>query len=55
MKGFNKGLSSDGNIGEDILQNLKTIKYSTKIEAKKVPRLLEVRCGVFINKKILQR
>ncbi len=49
IKGLSRG---DGNIGEDILQNLKTIKsIPQKIEAKKVPRLLEVRCEVFISKK----
>ena len=49
IKGLSRG---DGNIGEDILQNLKTIKsIPQKIEAKKVPKLLEVRCEVFISKK----
>ena len=49
IKGLSRG---DGNIGEDILQNLKTIKsIPKKIEAKEVPTLLEVRCEVFISKK----
>ncbi len=48
-----KGLSrGDGTTGEDILENLKTIKSIPKrIEEKDVPDLLEVRCEVFIGKK----
>ena len=48
-----KGLSrGDGITGEDILQNLKTIKtIPKKIKDKNIPKLLEVRCEVFIGKK----
>ena len=48
-----KGLSrGDGEIGEDILENLKTIKdIPKKIMAKNVPNLLEIRCEVYIGKK----
>ena len=46
------GLSrGDGTKGEDILENLKTIKsIPTEIMAKDVPELLEIRCEVFIGK-----
>ena len=48
-----KGLSrGDGVIGEDILENLKTIKeIPKKIISKNVPNLLEIRCEVYIGKK----
>ncbi len=48
-----KGLSrGDGITGEDILENLKTIKkIPKKIVAKDIPKLLEVRCEIFISKK----
>ena len=48
-----KGLSrGDGLIGEDILENLKTIKkIPKKIMSKDVPELLEVRCEIYIGKK----
>ncbi len=48
-----KGLSrGDGTTGEDILENLKTIKsIPIRIEDKEAPHLLEVRCEVFIGKK----
>jgi len=48
-----KGLSrGDGIIGEDILQNLMTIKsIPKKIEDKNVPKVLEIRGEVYIGKK----
>ena len=48
-----KGLSrGDGVIGEDILENLKTISsIPKKIDSKDVPSLLEIRCEVYIGKK----
>ena len=48
-----KGLSrGDGTTGEDILENLKTIKgIPKKIEGNGIPNLLEIRCEVFIGKK----
>jgi len=48
-----RGLSrGDGEIGEDILDNLKTIKnLPKKIFSKEVPDLLEIRCEVYISKK----
>ena len=48
-----KGLSrGDGLIGEDILENLKTIaSIPKKIIFKDVPDLLEIRCEIFISKK----
>ena len=48
-----KGLSrGDGLTGEDILENLKTIKgLPKKILSNEVPDLLEIRCEVFISKK----
>ena len=48
-----KGLSrGDGVVGEDILENLKTIKnIPIKIIARDLPSLLEVRCEIFIGKK----
>ena len=48
-----KGLSrGDGTVGEDILQNLKTIKSIPKtINSEKVPKLLEIRCEIYIGKK----
>ena len=50
---LSKGLSrGDGIIGEDILENLKTISnIPKKIEGKDVPNLLEVRCEIYISKK----
>ena len=45
----------DGNIGEDILENLKTIKdIPKKIISNKIPNLLEVRCEVYIGKRFPQ-
>ncbi len=47
-----KGLSrGDGFIGEDILENLKTISDIPKIIKEDVPELLEIRCEIFIGKK----
>ena len=51
-----RGLSrGDGLIGEDILENLKTIsKIPKEIKDKDVPNLLEIRCEIFISKKDFQ-
>ena len=48
-----RGLSrGDGKVGEDILENLKTIKTIPKnINVKDIPRILEIRCEIFIGKK----
>ncbi len=48
-----RGLSrGDGQIGEDILENLKTISDLPKqINQKDVPDVLEIRCEVYIGKK----
>tara|TARA_E500000178_G_scaffold344572_1_gene393099 strand:+ start:1106 stop:3139 length:2034 start_codon:yes stop_codon:yes gene_type:complete len=48
-----KGLSrGDGVIGEDILENLKTINTIPKIiVSNQVPKLLEIRCEIYIGKK----
>ena len=48
-----KGLSrGDGLVGEDILENLKTIKkIPIKIKGEKLPDLLEIRCEIYIGKK----
>ena len=48
-----KGLSrGDGIIGEDILENLKTIsQIPKKISSEDLPNLLEVRCEIYIGKK----
>jgi DNA ligase (NAD+) len=49
IKGLSRG---DGVIGEDILENLKTISsIPVKIKGKNVPKLLEIRCEVYIGKK----
>ena len=49
VKGLSRG---DGLIGEDILENLITIKsIPKKINSKKLPDLLEIRCEIFIGKK----
>ena len=49
VKGLSRG---DGETGEDILENLKTIKdIPKKISSINVPNLLEVRCEIFIGKK----
>ena len=51
-----KGLSrGDGTTGEDILENLKTISKIPKIiEQKNLPKIIEIRCEIFIGKKILK-
>ncbi len=49
IKGMSRG---DGYTGEDILENLKTIKeIPKKINSKDIPSLLEVRCEIYIGKK----
>ena len=49
IKGLSRG---DGVIGEDILENLKTISGIPKqIKSNEVPNLLEIRCEIFIGKK----
>ncbi len=49
IKGLSRG---DGSIGEDILENLKTINnIPQKILANDVPNILEIRCEVYIGKK----
>ena len=50
VKGLSRG---DGDTGEDILENLKTIKdIPKKIVSNKIPNLLEIRCEIYIGKKI---
>ena len=48
-----RGLSrGDGVVGEDILENLKTItNIPKKIDSKETPNLLEIRCEIYISKK----
>ena len=49
IKGLSRG---DGYTGEDILENLKTIKeIPKKINSNEFPNLLEVRCEIYIGKK----
>ena len=49
VKGLSRG---DGFVGEDILENLKTIsKIPKKIIGKNIPNLLEIRCEIYIGKK----
>ena len=49
VRGLSRG---DGIIGEDILNNLKTIKtIPIKINSNNPPELLEIRCEVYIGKK----
>ena len=48
-----KGLSrGDGIVGEDILENLKTIaKIPKKIQSSNIPKLIEIRCEIYIGKR----
>ena len=48
-----RGLSrGDGETGENILENLKTISdLPKKINSKNIPDLLEIRCEIYIGKK----
>ena len=49
IRGLSRG---DGKVGEDILENLKTISTIPKsIADKDIPKLLEIRCEIFIGKK----
>ncbi len=49
VRGLSRG---DGITGEDILENLKTIKeIPKKIKGQNIPKLLEIRCEIFISKK----
>ena len=49
IQGLSRG---DGVIGENILENLKTISgIPTKIKSSEIPNLLEIRCEIFIGKK----
>ena len=49
IRGLSRG---DGKVGEDILENLKTISSIPKsIDDKDIPKLLEIRCEIFIGKK----
>ena len=49
VKGLSRG---DGFVGEDILENLKTIsKIPKRIKGKNIPNLLEIRCEIYIGKK----
>ena len=49
IKGLSRG---DGVTGEDILENLKTIKsIPLKLKDSKIPNIMEIRCEIFISKK----
>ena len=49
IRGLSRG---DGKVGEDILENLKTINsIPKKINNTDVPKLLEIRCEIYIGKK----
>ena len=53
IKGLSRG---DGTIGEDILDNLKTIKQiPQKIKEKNIPKILEIRGEVYIGKKDFEK
>ena len=53
IKGLSRG---DGEIGEDILENLKTINnIPKKIISKNIPKILEIRCEVYIGKKDFEK
>ena len=53
VKGVSRG---DGKTGEDILANLKTIKsIPSIIKDSSVPKIFEVRCEIYITKKILRQ
>ncbi len=48
VKGLSRG---DGIIGEDILENIKTIKgLPHEIKVKNIPNILEIRCEIYIGK-----
>ena len=49
VRGLSRG---DGYVGEDILENLKTIReIPKKINSDRIPKLLEIRCEIYIGKK----
>ena len=49
IRGLSRG---DGVVGEDILENLKTIDTIPKIiKNKNIPKLIEIRCEIYIGKK----
>ena len=53
IRGLSRG---DGETGEDISENLKTIKdLPQKIESKNIPSILEIRCEIYISKKDFEK